>query len=576
MSTQVHVSDAERPSLRRLPIGAECLRGGGVHFRVWAPRAQRVAVVLGARGDDGEAALAAETNGYFSGCAARGGRGHALPLPPRRRRALSRSGLALPAGGPTARRRSSIRRRFRWTDAGWAGAPLRGQVIYEMHVGTFTPEGTWAAATRAARRPRRSRHHVHRDDAGRRVPRPLRLGLRRRQPLRAHAALRRARRLPPLRRRAHAPRPRRHPRRRLQPPRPRRQLPPRVLAGLLHRPAHRRVGRRDQLRRPRLRAGARVLPRQRARYWIDEFHLDGLRLDATQSIFDASAEHILAAIATRGAGRGAGDARRSSSPRTSRSRRAWSGRSSAAATGSTRCGTTTSTTRAIVALTGQARGLLHRLPRLAAGARSRRPSGATSTRGSATRGSGSRRGTPALDLPPWAFVTFLENHDQVANSARGQRVHQLTSPGRYRALTALPAARPGHADAVPGTGVRLLRPVPLLRRPPRRARRARCARAAPRSWRSSRASPRPRCIATLPDPSRSGHVRALQARFRRARTARTSIYALHRDLLRLRRARPGVPRAAAARRRRRVLGPEAFVLRFFGEPTDAAPTACSS
>src|SRR5439155_391172 len=36
-----------------------------------------------------------------------------------------------------------------------------------------------------------------------------------------------------------------------------------------------------------------------AAYWVDEFHLDGLRLDATQQIFDASAEHILAAIAKR-------------------------------------------------------------------------------------------------------------------------------------------------------------------------------------------------------------------------------------------------------------------------------------
>lgn len=31
-------------------------------------------------------------------------------------------------------------------------------------------------------------------------------------------------------------------------------------------------------------------------YWIDEFHLDGLRLDATQSIHDFSDEHIIAAI----------------------------------------------------------------------------------------------------------------------------------------------------------------------------------------------------------------------------------------------------------------------------------------
>jgi maltooligosyltrehalose trehalohydrolase len=47
------------------------------------------------------------------------------------------------------------------------------------------------------------------------------------------------------------------------------------------------------------------------------------------------------------------------------------------------------------------------------------------------------RGTPAWDLPRSAFVCFLQNHDQVANSARGQRGHQTTSPGRWRAMTAL-------------------------------------------------------------------------------------------------------------------------------------------
>ena len=35
---------------------------------------------------------------------------------------------------------------FRWTDRGWRGGPLRGAVIYELHVGTFTPEGTFDAA----------------------------------------------------------------------------------------------------------------------------------------------------------------------------------------------------------------------------------------------------------------------------------------------------------------------------------------------------------------------------------------------------------------------------------------------
>ena len=36
-----------------------------------------------------------------------------------------------------------------------------------------------------------------------------------------------------------------------------------------------------------------------AGYWIAEFHFDGLRLDATQNIYDTSADHILAAIARR-------------------------------------------------------------------------------------------------------------------------------------------------------------------------------------------------------------------------------------------------------------------------------------
>jgi maltooligosyltrehalose trehalohydrolase len=54
-----------------------------------------------------------------------------------------------------------------------------------------------------------------------------------------------------------------------------------------------------------------------------------------------------------------------------------------------------------------------------------------------------RRGTPAFGLPPEAFVTFIENHDQVANSARGERVHRLTSPGRLKAITMLILLGPG-------------------------------------------------------------------------------------------------------------------------------------
>jgi len=37
---------------------------------------------------------------------------------------------------------------FRWTDAAWPGLRLEGQVLYELHVGAFSAEGTWAAAAK--------------------------------------------------------------------------------------------------------------------------------------------------------------------------------------------------------------------------------------------------------------------------------------------------------------------------------------------------------------------------------------------------------------------------------------------
>ena len=82
-----------------------------------------------------------------------------------------------------------------------------------------------------------------------------------------------------------------------------------------------------------------------AAYWIREFHLDGLRLDATQDIHDDSEPHILAEI-TRGARQAAGQRDilliGENEPQDTRLIRAARAR---AATASTRCGMTTITTR---------------------------------------------------------------------------------------------------------------------------------------------------------------------------------------------------------------------------------------
>jgi len=53
------------------------------------------------------------------------------------------------------------------------------------------------------------------------------------------------------------------------------------------------------------------------------------------------------------------------------------------------------------------------------------------------------RGTYALDVKPSSFVNFIENHDQIANSAYGSRPHEWAAIGRYKAITALLLLAPG-------------------------------------------------------------------------------------------------------------------------------------
>ncbi|MBO0723470.1 MAG: malto-oligosyltrehalose trehalohydrolase, partial [Blastocatellia bacterium] len=135
-------------------IGAEVLRGGGVRFRVWAPRRSRVEVVIGERNGEGVGyELTREANdespGYFSGNIDRAGDGtlywyrlddgeSLYPDPASR----------FQPDGPHGPSQVIDPGRFAWTDWGWRGLKLAGQIIYELHIGTFTREGTWEAAGR--------------------------------------------------------------------------------------------------------------------------------------------------------------------------------------------------------------------------------------------------------------------------------------------------------------------------------------------------------------------------------------------------------------------------------------------
>src|SRR5205823_1202590 len=172
------------------------------------------------------------------------------------------------------------------------------------------------------------------------------------------------------------------------------------------------------------------------------------------------------------------------------------------------------------------------------------------------------RGTAALDLPPSAFVIFLENHDQVANSGRGLRCHQLTSPGRFRAMTALTLLAPNTPMLFQGQEFGATTPFLYfadhegdLGQAVAKGRRKFLAQF------PNLALDEMQCL--IADP-------ADPATFQRCkldwgeRDRNTAAAALHRDLLRLRHTDP----VFGLRRPRgldgAVLGPHALVLRFFG------------
>src|SRR5437667_221040 len=172
-----------------------------------------------------------------------------------------------------------------------------------------------------------------------------------------------------------------------------------------------------------------------AGYWIDEFHFDGLRLDATQQIYDASPEHILAAVGARvrEAARGRSTiVVAENEPQDTRLVRP----SAAGGHGLDALWNDDFHHSAMVALTGRAEAYYSDTYGEPQEFISAAKYGYL-YQGQHYHWQRQPRGTPAWGVPPTAFINFLQNHDQVANSARGLRVHQVTSPGRYRAMTAL-------------------------------------------------------------------------------------------------------------------------------------------
>ncbi|CUU42938.1 Malto-oligosyltrehalose trehalohydrolase [Blastochloris viridis] len=419
-----------------MPLGAE-LVPGGVDVRVWAPRPSAITLVMGGT----ELPLIDDGNGYRWALAPFGragsrygfridGDAKILPDPASRWQPNGPHGLSAVVD-PTA---------FGWHDHDWRGVTAADRVVYELHLGTFTAEGTFRAAIDKL-------------------------------PLLAEVGVTVIELMPVA------------------------EFPGRFGWGYdgvnLFAPFH-RYGTPDDLRAlvdaahglglavildvvynhlgpdgnylPLFSAGyftdrydnewgdavnfdgegsaeVRTFVCANAAYWVREFHFDGLRLDATQQIFDASPRNIIAELAA--AAREAGGGRTVFVVAENEPQDATLVRPEAAGGyGVDAIWNEDFHHAARVALTGVREGYYSDY------AGSARELLACVRHGFLYQGQRSTwqsnpRGAPALDLAPHARVNFLENHDQVANSATGARLARLTDARKLRAMTALALLAPG-------------------------------------------------------------------------------------------------------------------------------------
>jgi maltooligosyltrehalose trehalohydrolase len=400
-------------------VGAE-----GVTFRVWT-QAPRAAVVLFGRGPGGptargEVALHPRGAGVFEAT---------LPLGPGAlymfrvgdRVVPDPYARALPFGvhGP-----AEVRAPASPGPGGWRPASLAGRTLYELHVGTFTPEGTFAAA--AARLPALVDLGV---DAVQLLPVASFAGARGWgydgvAQFAPHAAYGGPDGLRALVDAAH-----------------------RLGLGVLLDVVYNHFGPEGNYlasHSPRYFTRARATPWGPAlnfraaatrrlvldsvRHWLAEYGVDGLRLDATHALHDRSRRHILAAIADEARALGPGrvlvvedETQHPDLVRGAGVDAMWA-----------------DDFHHLVhtLLTGERDGYYDEYPPTVA-ALARCIERGHYYEGAAWRLSGRARGGPTDGLPASAFVYCLQNHDQVGNRARGERLHHLVGLDAWCAATAL-------------------------------------------------------------------------------------------------------------------------------------------
>lgn len=548
---------------RTFPVGAEVMSGGGVHFRVWAPGRSRVQVIFEETNRATDPAgveafdLKSEPGGYFSGSLrhAEAGMLYRLLLDSRENMFPDPASRFQPRGplGPSC---IVDPRRYQWKEGDWKGLSAKGNVLYEMHVGTFTLEGTWNAARQ-------------------RLPALARLGI---------TAVE--------------------------------IMPVAEFIGEfgwgydgvdMFAPYH-GYGTPDEFRdfvnaAHRLGLGVildivynhlgvdgnflkqfspsyfterytnewgeainfdgpdsnpvREFFVANAVYWITEFHLDGFRIDATQQLFDSSPEHILAVISR--------ETRKAAGSRSILLVAENEPQDPAMVAGIEQGGKGMDALwnddfhhSTHVALSGHSdgyysdyRGTLQELISLV--------KYGFLFQGQYYSWHKAPRGSSGLWIEPHHMVVYLENHDQIANSSTGYRLHRFCHPGSYRALSAYLLLHPATPMLFQGQEYGAETPFFFF------ADRDRTA-----ALRENRlkflsqfaAFATQEARENIPDPIEPTTFNASKLRPPADETI-NPYYLLHRDLLALRKLDPVFSRQARNCIDGAIVGPHAFVLRYF-------------
>ncbi|MFL5333904.1 MAG: 4-alpha-glucanotransferase, partial [Geminicoccaceae bacterium] len=175
-----------------------------------------------------------------------------------------------------------------------------------------------------------------------------------------------------------------------------------------------------------------------ALYWLEEFHFDGLRLDAVHAIIDDSPRHLLTELSERVRGELATDRHIHLVLENDANQARWLEPTPAGQARWYNAQWADDLHHGLhVAATGEGSGYYRDYQGdMAKLGRALAEGFAFQGEPSAFKG-GEARGEPSAHLPPTAFVSFLQNHDQIGNRAMGDRIAALAPPEAVRAVAAL-------------------------------------------------------------------------------------------------------------------------------------------